>query len=54
MINFGEFLPLPWGSPYVVTSVQLECYRYNENKSGSNMNELRYRMFTKKHLIGYH
>ena len=32
----------------VVTSVQYVCYLYEENKSGSRVNELQYRMFTKQ------
>ena len=39
-------------SASAVTSIQYVCYLYEENKSGSTVNELRYRMFTKKNLGG--
>ena len=44
MIDFVEFPSLSLESPSVVTSVQYICYLYEENKSVSNVNELRYRM----------
>ena len=39
-------------SPFVVTLIQCVCYLSEENKSGSNVNELRYIMFTEKNLSG--
>ena len=47
-IDFGDFPSLSLESPSVVTSVQYVCYLCDDNKSGSSVNELRYRMFTKK------
>ena len=44
MIYFGEFPSLSLESLSVVTSIQYVCYLYEENKSGSSVNELRYRM----------
>ena len=44
MIYFGEFPSLSLESLSVVTSIQYVCYFYEENKSGSSVNELRYRM----------
>ena len=41
MINFGEF---------PCCSIHCVCYLYEENKSGSSVNELQYRMFTEKNL----
>ena len=38
----------------VVTSIQNVCYLYEENKSGSSVNKLQYRMFTEKNLRGDH
>ena len=35
-------------SPSVVISIQYLCYLYDETKSGSSGNELRFSMFTKK------
>ena len=52
MTDFGEFLSLSLQSPSVVTSIQYVCYLYEEKKSGSSVNELQYRMFTKKNLSG--
>ena len=40
---------LPIESPSVVTSVQYVCYLYDDNKSGSSVNDLRCWMFTKEH-----
>ena len=37
-------------SSFAVTSIQYVCYLYEENKSGSSVNELGYRMFTEKKL----
>ena len=54
MINFGEFLSFSLEIPSVVTSIQHLCYLYDDNKSGSSMNELRCRMFTKKNSSRYH
>ena len=55
MIDFGEFPSISLESPSVVTSIQyVVCYLYEENKSGSSVNELQYRMFTKKNLSGDH
>ena len=42
MIGFGEFLTLPLESLSVVISVHYVYYLYEENKSGSSVNELRY------------
>ena len=39
-------------SPSAVTSIQYACYLYEDNKSGSSVNEFRYRMFTEKNLSG--
>ena len=39
-IDFGEFPSSE--SPFVVTSIQYVCYLYEEVKSGSSVNELRY------------
>ena len=40
VINFGEFPSLSLENPPVVTSIQYVCYLYEENKSGSSVNEL--------------
>ena len=50
MIDFVELPSFSLGSPSVVTSIQYVCYLYEENKSVSNVNNLRYRMFIKKNL----
>ena len=52
MTDFDEFPSLSLENPTVVTSIQDARYLYEENKSGAGMNELRYRMFTKKNLSG--
>ena len=39
-------------SSFAVTSTQYVCYLHEEIKSGSSVNELRYRMFTEKNLSG--
>ena len=52
MIDFDEFPSLSLESPSVVTSINYVCYLYEGKKSVSNVNELRYRMFTKKNLSG--
>ena len=39
-------------SLFAVTSIQYACHLYEENKLGSSVNELRYRMFTEKNLSG--
>ena len=44
MIYFGEFPSLSLESLSVVTSIQYVCYLHEENKSGSSVNELRYRI----------
>ena len=36
----------------MIDCIQHVCYLYKENKSGSSVNELRYRMFTEKNLSG--
>ena len=54
MINFGEFPFISLESQCVVTSIHYVCYFYDENKSGSSVNELRYRMITKNNLSGDH
>ena len=36
----------------MIDCIQHVCYLYEENKSGSSVNELRYRMFTEKNLSG--
>ena len=41
MIDFGEFPSLSLESLSVITSVHYVCYLYEENKSGSSVNELR-------------
>ena len=48
VIDFYEFPSLSF-----VTSFQYVCYVYEENKSGSSVNEIPYRMFTKKKLSEY-
>ena len=53
VMDFIEFPSLSLENPYVATSIQYVCYLYEENKSASRVNELRYRMFTKKKLSGY-
>ena len=53
MIDFSDF-PLLSLESLSVTSIQYVCDLYEENKSGSSVNELQYRMFTKKNLSGYH
>ena len=54
MINFGEFPSLFLESPSAVTSIHYVIFMllYDENKSGSRVNELRYRMLTKNNLCG--
>ena len=47
MIDFSDF-PLLSLESLSVTSIQYVCHLYEENKSGSIVNELQYRMFTKK------
>ena len=42
MIDLGEFPSPSLESLSVVTSMQYTCYLYEENKSGSSVNELRY------------
>ena len=39
VVKFGEFLPVSLENPSVVTSIQYVCYLYEENKSGSSVNE---------------
>ena len=51
MIDFGEFPSLSLENPSVVTSIQYSCYRCSlcdDNESGSGVNKLPCRMFTKK------
>ena len=45
MIELGEFPSLSLETPSAVTSIQYVCYLYDENKSGSIVNELRYQTF---------
>ena len=52
VINFGEFSSLSLESPSVVTSILYVCYLYEEQKAGSNVNELQYRMFSRKAFSG--
>ena len=52
MIDFGEFSPLSFASPSVVTSVQYVIFI--KNTPGSSVNELRHRMFTKNNLSEDH
>ena len=42
LIDFGEFPSLSFESLFVVTSMQYVSYLYEENKSGSSVNELQY------------
>ena len=49
MIDFSDF-PLLSLESLSVTSIQYVCHLYEENKSGSSVNELQYRMFTEKNL----
>ena len=42
MINFDEFPSLSLECPSVAFTIQYECYLYDENKSGSGVNELRH------------
>ena len=53
MINFDEFPSLSLECPSIVFTIQYECYLYDENKSGSSVNELRHIMFTKENLGRY-
>ena len=50
MIDFDEFSSLFLESLSVIPSIEYLCYLYDEKKSVSNVNELQYRMFTKKNL----
>ena len=50
MIDFNEFSSLSLESPSVSTSIQYVFYLYEENKSGSSVNKLRYRIFIKNNL----
>ena len=50
MIDFSEFPSFSLEFPSVVTSIQYVCYLYEENKSDSSVNKLRYRMFTRNNL----
>ena len=52
VINFGEFSSLSLESPSVVTSILYVCYLYEEHKADAKMNELQYRMFSRKALSG--
>ena len=52
MIEFGEFPTIYLESQSVVLFIQRVCYPYEENKSGSRVSQLRYRMFTKNNLSG--
>ena len=45
MIELGEFPSLSLETPSAVTSIQYVCYLYDENKSGSIVNELLYQTF---------
>ena len=54
MIVFGKIPSLSLERLSVVTSIQYVCYLYEENKSGSSVNKLRYRMFIKKNLSEDH
>ena len=42
MLDSGEFPLLSLESLSVFTSMQHVCYLYEENKSGSSVNDLRY------------
>ena len=42
MIHFDEFPSLSLESPSVVPAMHYVCYLYEENKSGSSVNQLRY------------
>ena len=42
MIDFGEFPSLSLESPSFVPAMHYVWYLYEENKSGSSVNELRY------------
>ena len=52
MSNFGELPSLSLECPSVVAAIQFVCYLYQENKANSNINELRYEIFTKKNMSG--
>ena len=52
MSDFGEFPSLFLECSSVVAAIQFVCYLYQENKATSNINELRYEMFTKKNVSG--
>ena len=50
MIDFDEFSSLSLESPSVSNSIQCVFYLYEENRSGSSVNKLLYRMFIKNNL----
>ena len=52
MRDFGEFPSLSLECTSVVAAIQFVCSLYQENKATSNINELRYEIFTKKNLPG--
>ena len=52
LIDFSEFPTLYLESPSVVTLIQYVYYFYKENKSVSNVNKLRHRMFIRKNVSG--
>ena len=51
MRDFGEFPSLCLESSSVVAAIQFVCYLYQEKKATSNIDELRYEMFTKKNMF---
>ena len=52
MSHFGEFPSLSLECSSVVAAIQFVCFLYQENKPHSNINQLRYEIFTKKNLSG--
>ena len=52
MRDFGELPSLSLECSSVVATIQLVCSLYQENKATSNINELRYEIFTKKNVSG--
>ena len=52
MLHYVEFPSLSLRCSSVVAAIRFVCYLCLEKKTTSNINELRYEMFTKKNLSG--
>ena len=52
MRDFGEFPSLSLECSSVIAAIQFICYLHQENRAISKINELWYKIFTKKNLSG--